>query len=166
MVSGIESCGRPWSKTGGNSPRNLEKEVCQRRNQQRGVRGKEEGFNLILENRVKLGKENFMIEKGTAKGKRKKSTSKKKDLDSRAVEITFYAPQAREVFLAGEFNHWDIRSLPMTKDEGGIWKQKIELTPGHYEYKIFVDGTWFEDIKGPETVSNSFGTHNFVLDIR
>ncbi len=107
-----------------------------------------------------------MIQRETTKGKRKKSTRNKKDLGSRAVEIIFYAPQAKEVFLAGEFNHWDTRSLPMAKEKGGIWKQKIELTPGHYEYKIFVDGAWFEDIKGSEVVSNPFGTHNFVLDIR
>jgi 1,4-alpha-glucan branching enzyme len=104
--------------------------------------------------------------KDAAKAKRKKSIFKKKDSDSRAVEIIFYAPEAKEVFLAGEFNRWDTRSLPMTKDKGGIWKQKIELTPGHYEYKIFVDGTWFEDIRGSGMVPNPFGTHNFVLDVQ
>jgi 1,4-alpha-glucan branching enzyme len=106
-----------------------------------------------------------MIGKEAAKGKRKKSTSKKKDLDNREVDIIFYAPEAKEVFLAGEFNQWDTRSLPMTKDKNGVWKQMIKLTPGHYEYKIFVDGVWFEDIKGSEVVSNPFGTQNLVIEV-
>ena len=34
VVSGIKSCGEPWSKTGGNCSGNLEEEVCQGRDQQ------------------------------------------------------------------------------------------------------------------------------------
>jgi 1,4-alpha-glucan branching enzyme len=105
-----------------------------------------------------------MIEK--TKSKREKSTRKKKDLNVKEVEIIFYAPEAKQVFLTGGFNQWDTESLPMAKDKDGVWRQKIELTPGRYEYKIFVDGTWLENIQGSETVSNPFGTHNFVLNIR
>jgi 1,4-alpha-glucan branching enzyme len=106
-----------------------------------------------------------MIEKEKTKGKREKSIRKKKTLNGKEVEIIFYAPEAKEVFLAGEFNQWDTESLPMAKDKNGVWKQRIKLTPGHYEYKIFMDGNWFEDTKGSEVVSNPFGTQNLVIEV-
>jgi 1,4-alpha-glucan branching enzyme len=106
-----------------------------------------------------------MVEKEKTKGKRKKSTRKKKDLNGREVEIIFYAPEAKEVFLAGDFNQWDTESLLMAKDKNGAWKQRIKLTPGHYEYKIFMDGTWFEDTTGSEGVSTPFGTQNLVIEV-
>ena len=108
-----------------------------------------------------------MAEKVVSKGKRKKSMATKKEISKgNFVEIIFYGPEAKEVFLAGEFNQWDTRSLPMTKDENGVWKCKMTLTPGRYEYKIFVDGAWSEDIKGSEAVPNPFGTQNLVLAVR
>jgi 1,4-alpha-glucan branching enzyme len=106
-----------------------------------------------------------MIEKEKTKGKREKSTHKKKDLNGKEVEIIFYAPEATEVFLAGEFNQWDTHSLPLAKGKDGVWKRRIKLTPGHYEYKLFIDGAWSENIKGSEVVSNPFGTQNLVIDV-
>ena len=35
------------------------------------------------------------------------------------VGFTLSAPEAREVFLTGEFNHWDVRSLPMKRGKDG-----------------------------------------------
>jgi 1,4-alpha-glucan branching enzyme len=127
-----------------------------------------DGLGLRYGDDVNLIKEDFiMIEKEITKGRRKKSTGEKKENhDSKEVEFIFYAPEAKEVFLAGEFNQWDTRSLPMKKEKDGVWKQKIQLTPGRYEYKIFVDGAWFEDIKGEEVVSNPFGTQNLVRGVQ
>jgi 1,4-alpha-glucan branching enzyme len=106
-----------------------------------------------------------MIEKEKTKGKREKSTRKKKDLNVKEFEIIFYAPEAKEVFLAGEFNQWNTQSLPMKRDEKGIWKFKTPLPPGRYEYKFYVDGNWFEGSTGAEQVFNPLGTQNFVLEI-
>jgi 1,4-alpha-glucan branching enzyme len=81
-------------------------------------------------------------------------------------EFAFYAPEANEVFLAGEFNHWDTQSLLMKKDKDGFWKTKIKLSPGRYEYKLFVDDKWVENIPGAELSPNLFGTHNFVVWVK
>jgi 1,4-alpha-glucan branching enzyme len=96
-----------------------------------------------------------MVEKETKKGRGKKRsvTKKKENLNVKEVEFSFYAPEAKKVYLAGGFNQWNTRSLPMRKDEEGIWRRIVELNPGSYEFKFFVDGAWFEDLTGAELVS-------------
>jgi 1,4-alpha-glucan branching enzyme len=89
--------------------------------------------------------------------KRVGDRSNKKD-----VEFTLYAPEATKVFIVGEFNGWDIQSLPMKRQKDGIWKTTTRLLPGRYEYKMFADRGWVEDLPGEERVSNPFGTQNFV----
>jgi len=84
----------------------------------------------------------------------------------KTVEFTFHAPEAMEVFLAGEFNNWDTSSLLMKQDRAGVWKTTVKLLSGRYEYKFFVDNVWAEDVPGLETVPNPLGTHNFVIWVK
>ena len=53
------------------------------------------------------------------------------------MELSFCSPEAMNVYVAGEFNGWDTQSLPMKRDEDGIWRSKIKLHPGRYEYNFF-----------------------------
>ena len=82
------------------------------------------------------------------------------------IEFTFYSPETMNVYVAGEFNGWDTQSLPMKKDKDGVWKSTVKLLPGRYEYKLFADDAWVENLPGAETVSNPFGTQNFVLSVK
>ena len=88
---------------------------------------------------------------------------KKKGPRKSSVEFKFFAPDAKDVYLIGEFNNWDIHSLPMNRENETDWKAKIELIPGRYEYKYFVDGAWIGDVPGAEKVPNPFGTQNLVI---
>jgi 1,4-alpha-glucan branching enzyme len=97
---------------------------------------------------------------------KKKEKVKSKGKEEKNVEFTFYAPEAMEVFLAGEFNNWDTLSLPLKKDKSGVWKTKINLPPGRYEYKFFADNTWVENLPGAELSSNPYGTQNFVTWVK
>lgn len=97
---------------------------------------------------------------------KEKKMRKTKGEGEKTVEFTCHAPGAREVFLAGEFNNWDTQSLPMKKGKDGIWKAKIKLPPGRYEYKLFVDNAWVENLPGTELSSNPFGTQNFVAWVK
>ncbi len=90
----------------------------------------------------------------------------RKDPGKRMVNFTLNAPEAGEIFLAGDFNQWDTRSLSMKRDKKGIWKLKIPLPPGRYEYKFYVDGKWFEGSTDGEQVFNPFGTQNSVIEVR
>ncbi|NWG01285.1 MAG: isoamylase early set domain-containing protein [Syntrophaceae bacterium] len=97
--------------------------------------------------------------------KKEKGNKSKESRVKKKVDFGLYAPEAREVFLAGDFNQWETQSLPMKRDKQGIWKLKTPLPPGRYEYKFYVDGNWFEGSTGTEQVFNPFGTQNFVLEI-
>jgi 1,4-alpha-glucan branching enzyme len=92
----------------------------------------------------------------------RKETIKK---DEKKVELSLSAPKAKEVFVAGEFNHWDRRSMPMKRGKDGNWRVNASLIPGRYEYKFLADNHWIEDLPGVELAANSFGTQNLVLRV-
>jgi len=81
------------------------------------------------------------------------------------VVILLRAPEAKEVFLLGDFNNWDPQTAPMKKDGLGLWKMSMLLAPGRYEYKLLVDGQWRLDANNPNRALNSLGTENNVLVI-
>ena len=100
------------------------------------------------------------------KGKRKSTSTQKEKFIEKTVEFTLLAPDPKEVFLAREFNGWDNQSLQMKRSKSGVWKTKIKLSPGRYEYKFFADNAWVESLPGVEQVSNPLGTKNFIVWVR
>jgi 1,4-alpha-glucan branching enzyme len=86
---------------------------------------------------------------------------------SKKTRATFSleTPTAQEVILCGDFNNWNIKTHPMTKDKSGAWRKTLMLSPGRYEYKFLVDGRWRNDPKNDKTRPNRFGTRNNVLTI-
>lgn len=82
------------------------------------------------------------------------------------VEFTLYAPDANKVCIAGQFNDWNTKSMPMKKSKDGTWRIKMKLLLGKYEYKYFVDGAWAQDISGAEMIPNPFGTSNCVVNVQ
>ena len=83
--------------------------------------------------------------------------------EKRKVTFKVRAPDAKKVQLAGEFNNWDPNSHPMERDDEGFWKVELRLASGRYEYKLIVDGRWWEDIGETNSVKNPFGTLNKLL---
>ena len=95
----------------------------------------------------------------------------KKSIDSsrsgsKEVEFKLIAPDAKKVFIAGQFNNWNTHVMPMKKEKDGAWKIKVKLPPGKCEYKYFVDGSWVNDGARPESVPNPFGTSNSVITVQ
>jgi 1,4-alpha-glucan branching enzyme len=82
------------------------------------------------------------------------------------VEFTFHAPEAKKVCIAGKFNDWNTKSMPMKKGKDGTWRINLKLSPGKYEYKYFVDGAWSSDMPCAELVPNPFGTYNCVIAVQ
>jgi 1,4-alpha-glucan branching enzyme len=82
------------------------------------------------------------------------------------VEFTLYAPDAKKVCIAGRFNDWNTKSIPMKKSKDGAWRIKMKLPRGKCEYKYFVDGAWAQDISGAGMIPNPFGTSNCVIDVQ
>lgn len=85
---------------------------------------------------------------------------------SRTMEFKLYAPAAKRVSLAGSFNSWNTKRIAAKKDSKGNWMVKLNLKPGTYEYKFFVDGSWLNDPNSGRAVSNTFGTQNNILEIK
>ena len=54
------------------------------------------------------------------KRKLKGLSSKKKN--SKKVSFKMFAPEAKKVSLAGDFNNWDMNSHLFKKDSKGLWK--------------------------------------------
>lgn len=85
---------------------------------------------------------------------------------TKSTEFKLYAPQARRVSLVGTFNNWDTKTLSAKKDTQGNWIVKTNLKPGRYEYKFFVDGSWFNDPRCDRCVPNTFGSQNCIIEVR
>lgn len=81
---------------------------------------------------------------------------------TKKVQFEYPSPEAREVYLAGDFNQWDTRANKMKKDKSGIWKATLSLKPGRYEYRFFADGNWENAPVCSGCVPNEFGTLNCV----
>lgn len=105
------------------------------------------------------------MKSGHKKRTNERSVQQETVKNRKTMEFSFQAPEAKEVFVAGEFNQWDAQSMPMKKGKNGNWKIKTSLPPGRYEYKFFVDNQWVEDLPGTELVPNPFGTQNCVLRV-
>jgi 1,4-alpha-glucan branching enzyme len=88
----------------------------------------------------------------------------KKNVVSRKSNFEYFAPESKEVQIAGTFNDW--KPVNLTKSGEGKWAIALDLKPGRYEYRYLVDGTWQNDQRPVECVPNNFGTWNCVLEIR
>ena len=95
---------------------------------------------------------------------RKKTESNAMGVKSppKKVRFEFYAPEAKEVSVAGNFNQWNSKANLMKKDKKGIWKTTLSVEPGRYEYRFIADGNWKNDPSCSCCVANEFGGENCV----
>ena len=87
----------------------------------------------------------------------------KKHAEKRKVTFKVRAPAAKEVIVVGDFNNWNAHEHPMKKDDEGFWRVTVLLAPGRYEYKLLINGRWWEDIADVNSIRNPFGTANKLL---
>ena len=84
---------------------------------------------------------------------------------STTVRLTFYAPQARTVSVAGDFNKWRTETDAM-KGNDGMWSIDLKLKPGVYSYSFIVDGkTWVADPGAESYQDDGFGSQNSILRV-
>lgn len=82
------------------------------------------------------------------------------------VWLTFYAPKAKEVAVAGDFNKWKIDNKILRKQSNGNWVAEMRLKPGVYNYMFVVDGKkWKADPNAALYHDDGFGNKNSVLRI-
>lgn len=74
------------------------------------------------------------------------------------------APEAKQVFLAGEMTDWDTNKKEMHRGEDGIWRVSMDLNVGEWVYKYIVDGKWIADPGTDQHASDSQGgQHSFLF---
>lgn len=73
------------------------------------------------------------------------------------AEFYFYRPQARQVFLVGDFNGWRQQDLAMSRDRQGCWKAQLHLPPGEYKFRYLADGRWYTDYAAFGVKEGAFG---------
>ena len=70
---------------------------------------------------------------------------KKEKPTLREVFFSIAAPEAREVFVAGDFNGWKVDDGSRMERNNGAWIKRFELKKGKYRYRFVVDGRWTDD---------------------
>jgi hypothetical protein len=88
-------------------------------------------------------------------------------LEEKEIVLTFSAPQARQVTVAGNFNDWDPKTTVLQKNAMGEWAVHLKLRAGHYEYRFVVDGKWQEAPRATQRLANPYGDFNsaFVVPL-
>jgi hypothetical protein len=71
-------------------------------------------------------------------------------------------PNAKVIYLSGDFNGWSPGTFAMKKD-GDEWVFTVHLSPGKHLYKFVVDGKWIIDPGNKLWEQNEFNTGNSVL---
>ena len=80
------------------------------------------------------------------------------------VPFAFKAPNARQVFLAGEMTDWDHEKIAMVRGEDGVWRASVALPPGQWVYKFVVNGEWVADPANPlSDKDGQGGRHSYLL---
>lgn len=83
------------------------------------------------------------------------------------TEITFsvFAPDAKEVYVVGDFNDWKLDDNSRMGKDNDIWKKKMNFIRGSYRYRFVVDGIWLEDSNNSNKVLNPYGEMDSLLEL-
>ncbi|MDD5253222.1 MAG: AAA family ATPase [Candidatus Omnitrophica bacterium] len=82
------------------------------------------------------------------------------------ITLTVKAPEAKEVYLAGEFNNWKLDENSRMEQNNGSWSKRINLNSGKYRYRFVIDGNWSEDPNNPLKQVNPYGTMDSLLEVK
>ncbi len=88
-----------------------------------------------------------------------------RDMPVRTVEFVFPDPNAKEVYIAGDFNGWRIGEEAKLEKRNGVWVKSMTLPPGRYRYRFVVDGRWMDDPNNPMKEKNPYGELDSLLNI-
>ena len=123
-----------------------------------------------------LAKEVISMERGTGRAdapvlaapvlKEKMRELVKKHISSlREVVVKADFPEAKEVYLAGDFNNWSQDESSAMVNNNGNWHKRISLKEGQYHYRLIVDGKWVADPQNPNMERNPYGEFDSLLKV-
>ena len=91
--------------------------------------------------------------------------SKKKKCKVTFTVAEHISNSANRIHLAGDFNNWNIESIPMKKEKDGCFSASLDLEKGKaYQFKYLVDGLgWLNEKEADSQVLNEFQTENSLI---
>jgi chromosome partitioning protein len=81
------------------------------------------------------------------------------------IMFSIFAPEAKDVYLVGEFNNWQINDSGRMMQNNGTWSKNIKLNSGKYRYRFVIDGNWVEDTSNPLKEVNPYGSVDSLVEI-
>lgn len=82
---------------------------------------------------------------------------------SRQVPFMTKVEGAKEVVLTGDFTNWAKDKIRLHPIGDGEWNTMLELPPGEYRYRLFVDGEWRDHAEAAKRVPNPFGSQDCIF---
>lgn len=96
---------------------------------------------------------------------RKRFVPQHPDVHHGGAQLRIFAPEATSVHVAGDFNRWSRTQNSLTRDPDGWWTIDLDLPPGLYQYRFFVDGVWLTPSDTDAVIDDGFGGKNAVLEV-
>lgn len=81
------------------------------------------------------------------------------------VVLSLSAPEAKEVYVAGDFNNWRVDEDSRMQATDGTWRKTVNLKSGRYHYRFVIDGKWVDDPNNPNKETNPYGEMNSLLEV-
>lgn len=81
------------------------------------------------------------------------------------VAFSIFAPDAKEVYVAGDFNNWELNKNSRMEQGNGSWTKRIKLNRGRYHYRFVIDGKWIEDARNPVKEMNPYGEMDSLIQV-
>lgn len=82
------------------------------------------------------------------------------------VVFSISAPEAKEVYVAGDFNDWKLDDNSRMVMCGGRWEKRMKLLFGQYHYRFVIDGKWTEDPNNSIKEMNPYGEMNSLIEVK
>jgi chromosome partitioning protein len=81
------------------------------------------------------------------------------------VVFTINAPEAKDVFVAGDFNGWKTDDASRMESGDGAWQKRLNLKNGKYHYRFVIDGRWTDDPANELRETNPYGETDSLIEI-
>ena len=96
---------------------------------------------------------------------KKQFNAKKHECKVTFTLVENIADSSNRVNLVGDFNNWNIESIPMERLKSGDYSVSINLEKGkEYQFKYLVEGLgWLNEKEADKHVVNLFQTENSVV---
>ena len=82
------------------------------------------------------------------------------------LDFSISAPEAKEVYIAGDFNGWRLDDSSRMQKDNDIWKKIMNITPGRHHYRFVIDGKWVDDPNNPNKEKNPYGELDSLIEIQ